>query len=71
VTMVHSERPTNCNSNASCNYQIIHAYGGQCTVRDENDDCVPGTFSRKVIRTPNVFEGFPSPSGFGRIKLWD
>lgn len=70
VAIVHSDQTTCSGSN--CTYEIIHAYGGECLELDKTTgECKPGTFSRKVLRTPNKFKGFPDPSGFGRIKLWD
>lgn len=68
VALVHSDRA--CKGDV-CNYEIIHAYGGDCTEKDENGNCMPGKFSRKVLVTKNKFKKFPDPTGFGRIKLWD
>jgi hypothetical protein len=69
VSTIYSNRPV-CNSN-SCTYEIVHAYGGNCTAYERDGSCSPGAFSRKVLVTNNIFRGFPNPTGFGRIKLWD
>ena len=55
-------------------YKIIHAFGTSKADID-NDRATPMVFTRKVVITPNQMETsigpFPSPLGFGRIKLWD
>lgn len=58
-------------SGSQCNYEIIHAYGG-----DNYKKIINGVeqriFSRKVIVTPNdISTTISNPTGFGRIKLWD
>ena len=74
VSTVYSDK-SSCNDKdgkTTCTYEIIHAYGGDCTdYNKKTGECKPGTFSRKVLKTPNEFKGFPMPTGFGRIKLWD
>ena len=67
IAMVYSDSVQN-----NGNYEIIHAYGGDCTEYDKNTGlCKIGAFSRKVLTTSNKFKGFPDTKGFGRIKLWD
>ncbi len=64
VSMVYSDRSTCVNSSASCAYEIIHAYGGATYKYDGRHD----EFSRKVTVTR---QDIGTPTGFGRIKLWD
>lgn len=73
ISMVYSDRPT-CNSKGEdCKYQIIHAYGGDKNglyTYPDHDAANAGkkVFGRKVIKT---WENISTPTGFGRIKLWD
>jgi hypothetical protein len=74
--MVYSDRPWDCKPDSkgktNCTYEIIHAYGEECTDYDKKTGgCKSGAFSRKVLKTQGKFKGFPNPTGFGRIKLWD
>ena len=60
---------------SNCKYEIIHAYGGDedgeyTYPTYETDPALSGetVFARKVIRT---WHDIKTPTGFGRIKLWD
>ncbi|HEY4761643.1 MAG TPA: hypothetical protein VIH42_13765, partial [Thermoguttaceae bacterium] len=72
VSMVHSDQPTctNPNNSTTCTYEIIHAYGvtPYTPINESGEEQVP-VFSRKVIKTKQNIG--VTPSGFGRIKLWD
>lgn len=72
ISTVYSQK-ANCGINGSCEYEIIHAYGVECTEIDEvTGNCLPGAFTRKVIVTPNTVSAtINDPNGFGRIKLWN
>ncbi|MDH3976822.1 MAG: hypothetical protein OEV42_21375, partial [Deltaproteobacteria bacterium] len=74
VSMVYDIDVSQCNAN-NCNYEIIHAYGVNCFKKERDkltNQCKPGTFKRKVVVTPNNISGtLKTPTGFGRIKLWD
>jgi len=80
ISTVHSDKPT-CtttgvgtpNETTTCTYEIIHAYGGDEDGEYEYplyDPVQPGqtVFARKVIKT---WQDIKTPTGFGRIKLWD
>ena len=72
VSVVHSDRSScSTNSSVSCAYEIIHAYGGDCSAKEKDGSCKQGSYSRKVLKTKNKFATFPDPTGFGRVKLWD
>lgn len=68
ISLVHSDRAS-C-VGADCQYEMIHAYGGDTYTYPDHDTANAGAkvFGRKVIKT---WENISTPTGFGRIKLWD
>ncbi len=71
VSAVYSDRPTctNPNDSTTCTYEIVHAYGVPSYDFNGNGLAEPNEFSRKVVRTRQDIGA--TPTGFGRIKLWD
>ena len=69
VSTIYSDKPS-CDNN-SCTYEIIHAYGGNKYAKRDKVTKKKGKpdFSRKVIVTGEDISS--TPTGFGRIKLWD
>lgn len=68
ISTVYSDRSTCSTSAEACNYEIVHAYGGNRYDFDGNGIEEKNEFSRKVVRTR---QNISKPTGFGRIKLWD
>lgn len=67
VSTVYSDR-SSCNDKGdNCTYEIIHAYGVDSY--KEPGPAGKEIFSRKVIKTKQNIGA--TPTGFGRIKLWD
>jgi hypothetical protein len=67
ISIVYSDRVEVDKGNAT--YEIIHAFGGECLQRNKNtDQCLQGTFSRKVLVMPSIY--VKVPTGFGRLKIW-
>jgi len=69
ISIVYSEKASD-----SGHYRIIHAYGVPRADLD-NDPTTPMGFARRVLITANHMISskgrFPSPTGFGRIRLWE
>jgi hypothetical protein len=70
ISFVYKDVPVTCSGN-SCTYEIIHAYGDEKyqPFDDNGKKDGPPVFSRKVIKTKQNISA--TPTGFGRIKLWD
>ena len=74
IALMYSDRPT-CTTDkkgqTTCTYEIIHASGSTCLDMDGNGECDDGEpFNRKVVVNSTQFFR-TTPTGFGRIKLWD
>jgi hypothetical protein len=74
---MYSEKPAPVNAadggTSVSAYEIIHAYGGDRSgmyTYPFHDTANAGTriFGRRVLKT---WENIETPTGFGRIKLWD
>jgi len=53
-----------------CNYRILHAFSWECS-NANSSECQKNPWFRKVGITTNDHPGLSTPTGFGRIKLWD
>ena len=72
VSIVYSDRPSSCttqNGQTTCTYEIVHASGDHRYDFDGDGLEEDNEFSRKVVRTRQNIGS--TPTGFGRIKLWD
>ena len=71
VSMVYSDK-SSCNAEGdNCEYEIVHASGDDCLDIDGNGSCSNGEpFNRKVVKNSTA-DFKTSPTGYGRIKLWD
>ena len=77
ISTVHSDGST-CttsgtgmpNDQIACTYDSIHAFSWECS-NSSASQCRRNPWFRKVGVTTNTHPGLSTPTGFGRIKLWD
>jgi hypothetical protein len=70
ISIIYSERwgDSQFRGSLGIKYDIIHAYGEEKGYDNDGLKSTPVIFSRKVMITGSNIQ---TPTGFGRIKIWN